>query len=68
MIDTGEMMKACRKFRKMSQAELVRASGTPKQTVSCVEKTKSCNVATFVRLLNSMGFDIEIIPIEEWEK
>lgn len=65
MIDTGEMIKACRKFRKMSQAELSRSSGVPKQTVNRVESTKSCTVATFVRLLNSMGFDIEIMPIEE---
>lgn len=68
MINTGEIIKACRKYRKMSQAELVRASGLAKQTVSHVESTKSCTVATFVRLLNGMGFDIEIMPIEEWEK
>ena len=68
MIDTGEIIKACRKYRKISQAELVRASGLAKQTVSHVESTKSCTVATFVRLLNGMGFDIEVIPIEEWEE
>lgn len=68
MIDSGELIKTCRMFRRMSQKELSDASGVPKQTLSRVEQNTSCTTYTFVKLLNGMGFDIEIIPMADWRR
>ena len=69
MIDSGEIIRACRKFRGLTQAQLCRRSGVPKQTISGVERGRGCTLYTFNRLLDAMGFDIDIVAKEDlWKR
>lgn len=64
MTDTGEMVKMCRKKLKWTRPVLSEASGIGVNTILSVERNSDCKVSTFERLLEAMGYELEILPKE----
>lgn len=63
MIDVPKVIKRCRKFRHLTQRELADRAMISRQTVWNVEQENhGTTVYTFERLLNAMGFELEIVP------
>ncbi len=65
MIDVPKTIKSCRKFRHITQRELADRAMISRQTVWNVERENNgTTVYTFERLLNAMGFRLDIVPLE----
>ena len=62
MTDTGEMVKMCRKKLKWTRPRLSEISGIGVNTIVSVESNSDCKVSTFERLLEAMGYELEILP------
>lgn len=61
MINASEQIRACRKFRGLTQKQLSQKSGVPKRTISNLELNLSRpNLTTFEALLNAMDFELTI--------
>lgn len=63
--DTGEMVRMCRKSLKWSRPKLSRESGISEQTIINVERQSNCKFDTFEKLIEAMGYEIEILPTEQ---
>lgn len=63
--DTGEMVRLCRKSLKWSRPKLSDASGISVQTIINVERQSNCKFDTFEKLIEAMGYEIEILPTEQ---
>ena len=65
MIDVPKTIKEYREFRHLTQRQLADKSGISRQTVWNVERENNgTTVYTFERLLNAMGFRLDIVPLE----
>lgn len=65
MIDVPKAIREYRQFRHLTQRQLADKSGISRQTVWNVERENNgTTVYTFERLLNAMGFRLDIVPIE----
>jgi len=65
MIDVPKTIKEYRQFRHLTQRQLADKSGISRQTVWNVERENNgTTVYTFERLLNAMGFRLDIVPLE----
>ena len=64
MTDTGEMIKMCRKKLKWTRPMLSEVSGIGVNTILSVERNSDCKVSTFEKLLEAMGYELEILPKE----
>lgn len=64
MTNTGEIVRICRERLGWSRSWLGIKSGVSQNTIVCVENNKSCRVDTFEKLLDAMGYEIEILPKE----
>lgn len=65
MIDVPKTIKEYRQFRHLTQRQLADKSGISRQTVWNVERENNgTTVYTFERLLNAMGFGLDIVPLE----
>ena len=62
--DTGEMVKACRLSRKWTKVKLSEVSGISLDTIVNIERHRNCNFSTFERLIEAMGYEIEILRKE----
>ena len=61
-MNTGEIIQKCRWTRNLSQHKLSEKSGVARQTISNAEiNRRSTSVTVFVKLLNSMDYDLAII-------
>ena len=68
MIDVPKTIKEYRQFRHLTQRQLADKSGISRQTVWNVERENNgTTVYTFERLLNAMGFGLDIVPLENKE-
>lgn len=65
MIDTGRVLRECRRFRSLTQQQLGQISGISRVTISRLENNSSCNTHTLEKCLNAMGFRISIEVLEE---
>lgn len=65
MTDTGNMIRLCRTHLKWPRAYLAEKSGVPLNTIINVEGKSDCKVSTFEKLLEAMGYEIEIMRKEE---
>ena len=72
MIDVPKTIKEYREFRHLTQRQLADKSGISRQTVWNVERENNgTTVYTFEKLLNAMGFRLDIVPLEskdDWRK
>ena len=65
MIDVPKTIKEYREFRHLTQRQLADKSGISRQTVWNVERENhGTTVYTFEKLLNAMGFRLDIVPLE----
>ena len=64
MTDTGKMITMCRKSLHWSRAYLSEKSGVPLNTIINCEKKPDCKMSTFEKILEPMGFEIEILKRE----
>ena len=62
MTDTGEMVKILRKRLGWSRAKLSEESGLHINTVTNAERNPDCYLSTFEKLIEAMGYEIEILP------
>lgn len=61
---TGQILLDARKNAKLTQAELAERIGSDKSYISRIEKGLTVpSVATFYRIVNALGFTIELTPI-----
>ena len=63
--DTGEIIKTCRKSLNWSRPKLSKEAGISLDTVINVERHNNCKFSTFEKLIEAMGYEIEIIPSEQ---
>lgn len=64
MTDTGEMVKILRKRLGWSRSKLSDKAGMHINTVTNAERNSDCYLSTFERLIEAMGYEIEILPKE----
>lgn len=64
MTDTGEIIRMCRKKLNWTMVKLSDVSGVGVHTIQNVERNPDCKVSTFERLIEAMGYDLEILPKE----
>ena len=56
----------CRKKRRLTMRKLEQLSGVTSTQINNIEKGKNNpTIGTYVRLLNAMDFDIEVIDLME---
>ena len=62
VVYAGELVKSCRKERGLKMRELEKLSGVTASQINNIEKGKnSPTIGTFLKLLDAMEYDIEII-------
>lgn len=65
-MSTGEIIKMCRKKRRLTMRALEEMSGVTSSQINNIEKGRNNpTIGTYVKLLNAMGYDIEIIDLME---
>ena len=65
MTDTGEIIRMCRKRLGWAKAYLSEKSGISVNTITYAERNMDCKVSVFEKLLDAMGYEIEILMKEE---
>ena len=65
MLNVSKTIKDLRKLRHFTQRELADRSNISRQTVWNVERRNATTVYTFEKLLNAMGFGLDIVPLGE---
>ena len=61
MTDTGQIIRACREARKWPRSYLAEKAKMPLNTVINCERRSDCRVRTLDRLIEAMGFELEIV-------
>ena len=62
----GEIIRMCRKKRNLTMRTLESRSGITAAQINNIEKGKNNpTIGTYLKLLNAMDFDIEIIDLTE---
>ena len=64
MTNTGEIIRACREQLKLSRYDLEDVTGISHSTIFAVENKSDCKFSTFEKLLEGMGYEIEIMRKE----
>ena len=64
MIDVGEMVKACREKENLTLEEVWLRSGVNSATISKIEHSSNCRVDTLEKILNAMGYELEVVPMK----
>ncbi|MBP5596757.1 MAG: helix-turn-helix transcriptional regulator [Pseudobutyrivibrio sp.] len=66
MIDAGQILKMCREHKKWSIVTLGTEASVSPTTIKEIENgTRDCKVGTFEKLLEAMGYELEVLKIEE---
>lgn len=66
MIDTGQIIKMCRKHKHWSIITLGVESSVSPSTIKEIEHgTRDCRIKTFEKLLEAMGYELEVLKIDE---
>lgn len=62
----GEIVRLCRKKRRITMRELEQLSGVTAKQISNIERGKNNpTIGTYLKLLSAMEFDIEIVDLQE---
>jgi len=64
MTDTGKIIKACRESLHWSRMKLSREADVPINTIVSCEQKPDCKVSTFERIIEAMGFEMEVMRKE----
>ncbi len=66
MMNHAEIIRSCRKYRGWTQRALAAKAGISAPTVVGIEQgTRSPTAYTFETLLNTMGFGLKIVKLED---
>lgn len=66
MLDVGEVIKNCRKFRGVSQADLAKRAGITAVQISRYERGENNPTFDTVQyILEALGFKLELTAIKE---
>lgn len=66
MIDTGQIIRMCRKHKRWSIITLGAESSVSPSTIKEIENgTRDCRIGTFEKLLEAMGYELEVLKIDE---
>lgn len=65
MTDTGQIVRMLRKSKGWTILELAHRSGLSPNTISNVERGSNCTILVFDSLVEAMGYEIEILPVNE---
>ena len=66
MTDVGLIITMLREHKKWTRADLSRESGVSITTIKSVEMgTRECRVSTLEQMLSCMGYEMEILRIED---
>lgn len=66
MLDAGQIIKMCRHHLKWSTIKLSIESEVSKSTIQEIEANKrDCRLSTFEKILNAMGYEIEVLKTDE---
>ena len=65
MTDTGEIIRMCRKRLGWSKAYLGEKAGVSAGIIAYTERHTDCKMSVFEKLLDAMGYEIEILMKEE---
>lgn len=66
MIDTGQILRICRTHKKWSIVTLGAEASVSPTTIKEIENgTRDCKVGTFEKLLEAMGYELEVLEIEK---
>lgn len=65
MTDTGQIVKMLRKSKGWTIPELAHRSGLSPNTISNVERGSNCTILVFDSLVEAMGYEIEVLPVNE---
>jgi len=65
-MNTGQILRACRKHRKRSIMDLSVVTGVSPSTIGEVERgQRDCLVSTFEKLLDELGYELEVMEMED---
>ena len=64
MTDAGEIVKMCRQRLKWSRHHLGKKAGVAMSTIINIENNMDCRLSTFEKLIEAMGYEIEILRKE----
>ena len=63
---TGEIVRLCRRKRKLTMRALAEKAGVTAQMISNIEHGRCVpKVNTFLKIINAMDFDIEILDLHD---
>ena len=65
MTDTGQIVKMLRKSMGWTVPQLAEKAGISANTVANVERGSNCTILVFDSLVEAMGYEIEILPVNE---
>ena len=67
MAHIGQQIQHLREERNWTMAHLADLTDLTYRTIAKIERTGEGRYDSVRRLLNAMGYDIEVTPIEGWE-
>lgn len=66
MTDAGQIIRMCRKHKNWSIVTLSVESTVSHSTIQEIETgLRDCRLSTFEKLLNTMGYELEVMKTEE---
>lgn len=66
MFNAGQILRMCRKHEKISRLTLSAESLVSTSTIEEIENNRrDCRIGTFNKLLNAMGYELEVLKIDE---
>ncbi len=66
MVDYGQVIRELRRDRRWTVSRLAMKSGITRNTIYVIESTGRGRLDTYEKLLNALGYDFEIVPIDMW--
>jgi predicted transcriptional regulator len=64
MLDTGLMIRECRIREGLSVPQLADLADTSTQALYVLEKKTNCQVDTLEKILNALGYELEIVRMD----
>ena len=64
MFDMAAIVTECRKREKMTLEQVSFNCGVRTGTISKIEHGQGCKVDTLEKVLNAMGYELEVVPMK----
>ena len=60
----GDVIHELRTERGLSISDLARMTNTERHTLARMERTTTGNIARFIDVLDALGYELEVVPID----